>query len=56
MPHIMLHRCFRRLALIVAVFTVIASYQISSAQTAAPPTPEYIRFLEEQSMLFQADQ
>jgi trehalose synthase len=43
------------LALTAAVCTALAAQQGSLAQTA-PPAPEYIQFLEEQSMLFQADQ
>jgi trehalose synthase len=52
MPHITLHCRFRRLALIAAVCTLSAGLLISSAQDS----PEYIQFLEQNSMLFQADQ
>ena len=71
MPHIRSHRRFRSLALIAAVCTAIAGHQTSWAQMPAQvpaqmpapvaaqrpaPTPDDIQFLEENSMLFQADQ
>jgi maltose alpha-D-glucosyltransferase/alpha-amylase len=55
MPHIMLRRRFLWLALIAVVCTVIAGYQTSWSQTTAP-NQDYINFLEQRSMLFQADQ
>jgi trehalose synthase len=55
MPHITLHRRFLRLALIATVCTVIAGYQTSSSQTTSPDQA-YFTFLEQQSLLFQADQ
>src|SRR5437868_7238071 len=52
MPHIKQHHRFRILALIIILFTAIAGYQTSFAQDS----PNYIDFLEQNSMLFQADQ
>ena len=46
---------FRWLRLIAAVGVVLASYQVTFSQTA-PIDQEYIRWLEERSVLFQADQ
>ena len=50
------YRRFRMLAAIAAVCTVAAGYQTSWAQQAQAPAPDYINFLEQNSMLFQADQ
>lgn len=52
------HRRRRRLAPLLAACAAIAGYQAGFAQTPPPtaPTAEYIRFLEEQSILFQAGQ
>jgi trehalose synthase len=47
-------RPLRRLAAIAAVCAVAAGYQTSLAQQV--PDPDYINFLEQNSMLFQADQ
>jgi trehalose synthase len=52
MARIKLHHCFRILSLIALLFTVIAGLQTSFAQDS----PQYIEFLEQNSMLFQADQ
>jgi len=49
-------RSSRWLALVAAVCATVAGYQTSWSQTNPDDDPEYIRFLEEQSMLFQADQ
>ena len=55
MPNITLDRRFFRVALI-AVCTVVSGYQTSYSQTPAPEQgPAYLTFLEERSMLFQAD-
>lgn len=49
-----LHRRYVALVL-TAALTVVVGLQTSFGQTA-PPSPEYIQFLEQNSMLFQADQ
>ncbi len=57
MPNPTLHRRSRWLALIAAVCAVIAGYQPTwSQEPFSGQDTEYIRFLEERSMLFQADQ
>jgi maltose alpha-D-glucosyltransferase/alpha-amylase len=52
MPHLTLHLRLRTLALVAAVCTLV--YQTSWSQQA--PSSDYINFLEQNSMLFQADQ
>jgi trehalose synthase len=52
MKHFRLHRRLFRLALIATVCVAIAGPRFSSAQDS----PEYIQFLERNSMLFQADE
>jgi len=52
MPHLKLHYRFRFLALIAFLCVAVAGQLTSFAQDS----PDYIQFLEQQSMLFQADQ
>jgi trehalose synthase len=52
MPHIKLRHLFRAFALITVLALVFAGYQVSFAQDS----PNYIQFLEQNSMLFQAAQ
>jgi maltose alpha-D-glucosyltransferase/alpha-amylase len=59
MPHITLHRRFHALTLLAAGLCIsIAGSGLLSAQSAPPTagTDPYIQFLEERSMLFQAEQ
>lgn len=52
MPGIPLRSCRRLLALITASFIAFAAHPVAIAQDS----PEYIQFLQQNSMLFQADQ
>jgi maltose alpha-D-glucosyltransferase/alpha-amylase len=54
MSYLNLHRCVMVLTRLIVGCTIVGA-QSTWAQTA-PPTPDYIQFLEQQSMLFQADQ
>src|SRR6266566_4089860 len=52
MPHIKLHHPFRSLALLTGLSIFFVGHQISFAQDS----PDYIQFLEQNSIRFQADQ
>jgi trehalose synthase len=52
MPHVKLHLRLPTLALIPVICTVIASHRTSFAQDS----PQYIQFLQQNSMIYEADQ
>jgi maltose alpha-D-glucosyltransferase/alpha-amylase len=55
MPHIASHRSFRWLALIASAWVALAMGQAGLQSGRQDDGPEYIKWLEERSMLFQSD-